>query len=59
VLEENRDMREVLEAVGGRLVHESPGLLRADVDVTARAEQLRGTPLGDALSALARGEASR
>jgi GNAT superfamily N-acetyltransferase len=57
VLEENRDMRKVLEAVGARITHEAPDLLRADVDVAARAEQLLGTPLGDALSALARGEA--
>lgn len=56
VLEENRDMREVLDAVGARVVHEAPDLLRADVDVASRAEQLRGTPLGDALRALARGE---
>jgi GNAT superfamily N-acetyltransferase len=58
VLEENREMREVLAAVGARVVHEAPDLLRADVDVASRAEQLRGTPLGDALSALARGEPS-
>jgi GNAT superfamily N-acetyltransferase len=58
VLEENRDMREVLEAVGARITHEAPDLLRADVDVVSRAEQLRGTPLGDALRALARGETS-
>ena len=58
VLEENSDMRRVAEAIGSRLVHEAPGMLRMDVDVAARAEQLRGTPLGDALSALARGEAS-
>lgn len=58
VLDENRDMRQVVEAIGARLVHEAPGVLRVDVDVTARAEQLRGTPLGDALRALARGETS-
>jgi GNAT superfamily N-acetyltransferase len=56
VLEENRGMREVLDAVGARVTHEAPDLLRADVDVVSRAEQLRGTPLGDALRALARGE---
>lgn len=59
VLADNREMRDVLEAVGGRLAHEAPGLLRADVDVVARAELIGGTPLGDALRALARGEASR
>jgi GNAT superfamily N-acetyltransferase len=58
VLEENRDMRKVLDAVGARVTHEAPDLLRADVDVVSRAEALRGTPLGEALRALARGEAS-
>ena len=58
VLEENRAMREVLEAVGARITHEAPDLLRADVDVVSRTERLRGTPLGDALRALARGETS-
>jgi GNAT superfamily N-acetyltransferase len=58
VLAENRKMREVLEAAGAQVSHDSPGLLRAEVDVAARAEQLRGTPLGDAVMALARGETS-
>ena len=58
VLEENRAMREVLEGVGARITHEAPDLLRADVDVVSRTERLRGTPLGDALRALARGETS-
>jgi GNAT superfamily N-acetyltransferase len=58
VLDENRDMRKVLDAVGARVTHEAPDLLRADVDVVSRAEALRGTPLGEALRALARGEAS-
>ncbi|MGH2682268.1 MAG: GNAT family N-acetyltransferase [Actinomycetota bacterium] len=56
VMGDNREMREVAEAVGARLVHESPSLLRVEVDVPARAEQIKGTPLGEALTALARGE---
>jgi GNAT superfamily N-acetyltransferase len=56
VMEDNPEMREVAEAVGARLVHESPNLLRVEVDVPARAEQVKGTPLGEALTALARGE---
>jgi hypothetical protein len=51
-------MREVLEAAGARLSHDSPGLLRVEVDVAARAEQVRRTPMGAVLEALARGEAS-
>lgn len=58
VLEENRRMRDVLEAAGARISHDSPGLLRVEVDVAARATQVRGTPLGAVLEALARGEAS-
>lgn len=58
VLEDNRKMRELLEAAGARLSHDSPGLLRVEVDVAARAEQVRGTLLGAALEALARGEGS-
>jgi GNAT superfamily N-acetyltransferase len=56
VLEENREMREVAEAVGARVVHDSPSLLRVEVDVAARADQIAGTPLGQAVQALARGE---
>jgi hypothetical protein len=49
-------MREVAEAVGARVVHDSPSLLRVEVDVAARADQIAGTPLGQAVQALARGE---
>jgi RimJ/RimL family protein N-acetyltransferase len=56
VLEDNIEMRRVAEAVGARLVHDSPGLLRVEVDVTARAEQIAGTQLGQAVRSLARGE---
>jgi GNAT superfamily N-acetyltransferase len=56
VLEENREMREVAEAVGARVAHDSPSLLRVEVDVAARAEQIAGTQLGQAVLALARGE---
>jgi RimJ/RimL family protein N-acetyltransferase len=56
VLEENKQMREVAKAVGARLVHDSPTLLRVEVDIAARAEQLEGTPLGELVQTLARGE---
>jgi RimJ/RimL family protein N-acetyltransferase len=56
VLEENKQMREVAKAVGARLVHDSPTMLRVEVDVAARAKQLEGTPLGELVQTLARGE---
>jgi hypothetical protein len=56
VLEDNRQMREVAQAVGARLTHDSPRLLRVEVDVTARAKQIEGTPLGELVQRLARGE---
>src|SRR5919106_6324046 len=55
VLEENKQMREVAKAVGARLVHDSPTLLRVEVDIAARAQQLEGTTLGELVQTLARG----
>jgi GNAT superfamily N-acetyltransferase len=55
-LEDNRPMLEVLEALGARTAHDSPGLLRVEVDLPARAEQMRGSPLGEVLRIVARGD---
>ena len=54
-LESNRPIREVLEALGARTAHDSPGVLRIEVDLPAQAEQLQGSPLGEVLSLIARG----
>jgi GNAT superfamily N-acetyltransferase len=56
VLKDNREMREVAKAVGARLIHDSPSLLRVEVDVAARAEQIDGTPRGELVQTLARGK---
>jgi GNAT superfamily N-acetyltransferase len=55
-LEENRPLREVLEAMGASTAHDSPGLLRVEVDLPARAEGLKGSPLAEVLRVVARGE---
>lgn len=56
-LEENRPLRELLEAAGAEIHHESPGVIRFEVDLPERAEELRGSPLYELLRAAARGEA--
>ncbi len=56
VLEDNRAVREVLEPLGARTEHDSPGVVRVDVDLPNRAEELRGSPLYDVLRAVARGD---
>ena len=55
-LEENRPLREVLEAMGASTAHDSPGLLRVEVDLPARAEGLKGSPLAEVLRVVARGD---
>jgi GNAT superfamily N-acetyltransferase len=55
-LEANRPMRDLLEALGARTEHDSPGVLRVEMDLPARAEELRGSPLSDVLRAVARGD---
>lgn len=56
VLEGNAPVLEVLEGSGARVRHEAPGLLRVEVDLPARAEELAGSAAYDVLRALARGE---
>jgi hypothetical protein len=39
------------------MAHDSPGLLRFELDLPARAEELRGSPMYEVLRAVARGDA--
>jgi GNAT superfamily N-acetyltransferase len=55
-LETNRPMREVLEGVGATMAFDSPGVLRAEIDLPARAEGLKDSPLYEVLRAVARGD---
>jgi GNAT superfamily N-acetyltransferase len=55
VLETNRPMLDLLEALGGAVGHDSPGLARIEMDLPRRAEGLRGSPLYEVLRAVARG----
>jgi GNAT superfamily N-acetyltransferase len=55
-LEVNRPIREVLEAMGATTAHDSPGMLRIEVDLPARMEEMRGSPLREVLRIVARGE---
>jgi RimJ/RimL family protein N-acetyltransferase len=59
VLVENRPMQELLRRTGARFRAEGPGvLLRFSIDLPAREEALEGSPFGDLLRALAKGEVS-
>ncbi len=55
-LEDNRAIREVLEPMGATTAHESPGMLRIEVDLPARADQLKGSLLGEVLRIVSRGD---
>jgi GNAT superfamily N-acetyltransferase len=55
-LAENRPLLEVLESMGASTAHDSPGLVRVEVDLPARAEEVKGSPLGEVLRIVARGE---
>jgi GNAT superfamily N-acetyltransferase len=55
-LEDNRPILDVLEAMGATTAHDSPGMLRIDVDLPARMEEMRGSPLREVLRMVARGE---
>jgi GNAT superfamily N-acetyltransferase len=55
-LEDNRPILDVLEAMGATTAHDSPGMLRIDVDLPARMEEMRGSPLREVLRIVARGE---
>lgn len=55
-LEENRPIRELLAALGATTEHSEAGLLRAEVDLPARDEELRHSAAYQVLRAVARGE---
>lgn len=55
-VEENQPIRDVLEPLGARFVHDSAGTVRVEIDLPARAEELRESPVYAALRAAARGE---
>jgi catechol 2,3-dioxygenase-like lactoylglutathione lyase family enzyme/GNAT superfamily N-acetyltransferase len=55
VLEENRPMREILEGLGAEVHHDSPGLLRMEVDLPERQEDVPDTAAADILRAVAAG----
>jgi GNAT superfamily N-acetyltransferase len=56
LLVENRPMLELLEQLGARAEFESPGLYRVEVDLPARTQEGRKTPLHKVFRALATGE---
>jgi GNAT superfamily N-acetyltransferase len=55
-LEDNRPIREVLEAMGATTAHDSPGMLRIEVDLPTRADELKGSALAEVLRNVARGD---
>ncbi|HEX2032433.1 MAG TPA: GNAT family N-acetyltransferase [Actinomycetota bacterium] len=55
-LDGNRPLRDLIESLAGDAAHDSPGLLRVEIDLPKRAETLRGSPLYELLRAAARGE---
>ncbi len=57
VLELNRPIIELLHNLGAKTEHDSPGVLRMELDLPAQAEELRGSPMYEVLRAVARGEA--
>jgi RimJ/RimL family protein N-acetyltransferase len=58
VLVENRPMQEMLRRTGARFRPEGSGILRFSIDLPARDEAIAGSPFGDLLRALAKGEVS-
>ena len=56
-LEDNRAIRELLQRLDATLEHDSPGVLKVELDLPTRAEELRGSPMYEVLRAVARGEA--
>ena len=55
-LETNRPIRELLEALGADLHHDSPGIIRMEIDLPAQAGALRDSPLYGILRAVGRGD---
>jgi RimJ/RimL family protein N-acetyltransferase len=58
VLEENEGMQSVLRRAGARFRAEGAGVLRFEVDLPDKAEELPSSPLSEVLRAVARGEAA-
>ena len=56
VQEDNRPIRELLESMGARLEHDSAGVARMELELPARAEELRATPMYEVLRAVAAGQ---
>jgi GNAT superfamily N-acetyltransferase len=55
-LEDNRPILDVLEVMGATTAHDSPGMLRIEVDLPARMEEMRGSSLREVLRIVARGD---
>jgi GNAT superfamily N-acetyltransferase len=55
-LADNAAIRDVLEGLGATVHFDSPGLVRVAVDLPARRDRLKGTPLYDLFRAIARGD---
>jgi GNAT superfamily N-acetyltransferase len=55
-LEDNRAILDVLKGLDARTHHDSPGVIRVEIDLPTRAENLRGSPLYEVLRAVARGD---
>jgi GNAT superfamily N-acetyltransferase len=55
-MEQNRPILALLRSLGGTTEHDSPGLVRVEMDLPARADRLRGSPLYEVLRAVARGD---
>jgi hypothetical protein len=55
-LEDNRPIREVLEALGAHTSYDSPGTVKVEVDLPGQAEELRDSPMYEVLRAVARGD---
>ena len=53
-LEDNRAIREL--TVGASVMHDGPGVVRIEVDLPARAEELTRSPMYEILRAVARGQ---
>jgi RimJ/RimL family protein N-acetyltransferase len=56
VQEDNRPIRELLESMGARMEHDSAGISRVELELPARAEELRTSPMYEVLRAVAAGQ---
>ena len=55
-LEDNRPIREMLDAMGATTAHDSPGMLRIEVNLPARREEMGSSPLREVFRIVARGD---